>query len=256
MVLTHSPTPEFLACKKKAFMPNEEHVTRIYDRCVLILMTSGTLRFLENGKEITLTPGEYYIQRHRLLQEGLPLDDPPVYYYIEFFGSFSETAAGLSLRGVYDATRILRHVQRLSEEADRKDRNPFFLAALMNRIFGELTGNTHSGNSTVTQIKDYIESEYSTEITLSLLAKKFGYTEDYISRLFQKELGITPHKYLINIRLEQAMWLLESTDLSAERISAAVGYGDFSAFWRAFNAKYKFSPGTVRKHRPNSSQAL
>ena len=247
MVLTHSPAPEFLACKKKIFMPSEEHLTRIYDRCVLILMISGTLRFLENGNEITLTSGEYYIQRHRLLQEGLPLNDPPIYYYIEFFGSFAETASGLALRGIYDTARVLRHVQRLSEEADRKDRNPFILASVMNRVFGELIGNTHSNNSTVTQIKDYIESEYSTEITLNLLAKKFGYTEDYISRLFQKEFGITPHKHLISTRLEQAMWLLESTDLSAERISAAVGYGDFSAFWRAFTSKYKLSPGAVRK---------
>ena len=79
------------------------------------------------------------------------------------------------------------------------------------------------------------------------------YTEDYISRLFQKEFGITPHKHLINTRLEQAMWLLESTDLSAERISAAVGYGDFSAFWRAFTSKYKLSPGAVRKSSLSSS---
>ena len=253
MVLTHSPALEFLACKKKIFLQDEEHITRIYDRCVLILMTGGTLRFLENGKEITLTSGEYYIQRHRMLQEGLPLNDPPTYYYIEFFGSFAENAPGLSLHGTYDTTRVLRHIQRLAEESDRKDRNPFSLASLMNRVFGELISNTHSGNSTVTQIKDYIESEYSTEITLNLLAKKFGYTEDYISRLFQKEFGITPHKHLINTRLEQAMWLLESTDLSAERISAAVGYGDFSAFWRAFTSKYKLSPGAVRKRSLISS---
>ena len=120
MNLLHSPAPEYYICAKKVFEAGEEHVTRIYKRSVLILMLSGTLRFIEGGKEISLEAGEYYIQQQLILQEGLPLTDPPVYYYIEFNGHFSESGA-LALRGKFDPNIITP----LFEEALRSS-NGFF----------------------------------------------------------------------------------------------------------------------------------
>ncbi|MBQ8409851.1 MAG: helix-turn-helix transcriptional regulator [Clostridia bacterium] len=253
MLLNHSPAPEFFICNKKVFLQGEEHITRISERSVLILMISGTLRFLENGSEISLEAGDYYIQRQQLLQQGIPLSDPPVYYYVEFFGSFSDGDAGLDLRGRYDAARVLRLAEQLCEATKAKSCNPFTLSAYMYRIFGELSGDNRSRNSTATLVKSYLESEYASEISMQQLAKKFGYTEDYLTRIFKKEFCITPHRHLINTRMEHALWLLENTDIPAERVASSVGYGDFSAFWRAFKARYKLSPGEIRKKQIVSS---
>ena len=246
MVLKCTPAPEFFICWKKVFSPNEEHVTRIYKRSVLILMLEGELKFLEDGNEITLTAGEYYIQRQRMLQVGLPLKTPPVYYYIEFSGSF-DSGNGLPLRGKYDPNRLPTLADKLYMACRSGDTNEFGLHAQMMKIFAELK-RPQSGESSIPHlIKKHIESEYASNITLSSISKKFGYTSDYITRIFKKEFGTTPHSHLINVRLTQAMWLFENTDLSAERVATAVGYSDFSTFWRAFKKKYSVSPGAIAK---------
>ena len=247
MVLKCTPPPEFFICWKKVFAECEEHVTRIYRRSVLILMLEGELSFKENGQKITLRKGEYYIQKQLLLQEGLPLSTPPVYYYVEFGGSFGD-GDGLSLRGEFDVNRITALADKLYRSCRSGEGDMFSLHSQMMKIFAELNvAQTHE-NSTAHLVKKHIESEYASKITLDSISRKFGYTEEYITRLFKKEFGITPHSHLISVRLEQAMWLLENTDLSVERISSAVGYGDFSSFWRAFRQKYSQTPGEIRRH--------
>lgn len=241
MKLNHIPAPEYFICAKKTFEPNEQHVTRFYERSVLILMLSGNLRFLEDGKEISLFPYEYYIQRQRVFQEGLPLDDPPVYYYIEFNGAFSEDGT-LPLRGQFDKGLIEPIFNELQISG-----NVFSKSSGINKIFALLCGEQSGGDSTAHQVKRFIDSNYAKPLSLSEIASHFGYTEDYITRLFKKEFTCTPHKHLANVRLNHALWLLRNTSLPAERIGEAVGYADFSSFWRAFKQKFSLSPGEIRK---------
>ena len=243
MKLLHSPSPDYYICAKKVFESGEEHVTRIYERSVLILMLSGSLRFLEGGEEISLKKGEYYIQRQRILQEGLPLSDPPVYYYIEFNGHFSPDGT-LPLRGEFDKNIITP----LFEEMYRST-NEFFKCGQMNRILAMLSGDDGSLSTTAHLIKRYIDSSYSSAITVKDIANHFGYSADHITRLFKREFNITPHQRLTDTRLRQAVWLLQNTDLPIERICAAVGYTDFSVFWRAFKKKYSLSPREIRRSR-------
>lgn len=245
MVLRSSPPPEFFICREKHFLPNEEHVTRIYERSVLILMTEGTLSFIENGETVTLGEGEYYIQRQHLLQQGVPLRSPPSYYYIEFNGSYGD-GVGIPLRGEFDKNHLLPLAIKLHGSYQSGARNDFYLSSQMMRIFAELDRDRDTLTSTPHLIKRHIESEYASNITLPSLAKKFGYTEDYVTRLFKREFGVTPHCHLINVRLEHALWLLENTDITTERAAIAVGYRDLSSFWRAFKKKYAFSPGAIR----------
>ncbi len=250
MNLQISPAPEFSIANEKKFISGEEHVTRRYERSVLILMTAGELSFLEDGKKITLHSDEYYIQRHGLLQEGVPLQDPPSYIYIEFHGSYAEEP-GLPLRGHFEPDRIMPPALRLCNSY-RNNTNPFYLAAYMNRIFGELIPRKATENRTALLIKSYIESDYSSNITLKTLSEKFNYAEDYIARIFKREFDTTPHQHLATIRLVQAMWLLENTELPCEKICNMIGYNDFSAFWRAFKSRYSVSPGDVRRKSENS----
>lgn len=63
-------------CDVKRFQSNEYHITRIYNYSVLIVMMEGILQFYEDGILHTLYPGDYYIQRAGLLQEGMNIRAP------------------------------------------------------------------------------------------------------------------------------------------------------------------------------------
>ena len=110
------------------------------------------------------------------------------------------------------------------------------------------TGNTEA-HALVQNVRNFIDSQYTTPISLEDISKKFGYTEEYILRLFKKHYDISPHQYLIRLRMEQAMWLLENTDISIEQTAISVGYSDSSSFYRGFKKAFGISPGAVKKNK-------
>ncbi|MBQ8849803.1 MAG: helix-turn-helix transcriptional regulator [Clostridia bacterium] len=231
-------------------MPNEKHVTRRFNRSVLILMAEGELKFLEDGKLITLTPGEYYIQRDGLLQQGVGLSSLPVYFFIEFSATYSESQSGLPLRGRFDHKKVASFMESCESQFVKKNSNAFKLNSYMLRIFSELLESTPASNENNTlaeRVRNFIDSQYNSQVSLSDIAKKFGYTEEYILRIFKKHYGTSPHQYLIKLRMEHAMWLLENTDISVEQTALSVGYTDFSAFYRSFKKTYGTSPGVMKK---------
>ena len=249
MVLDFSPLPSFIVCNKKIFKHNELHVTRICKRSVLILMTDGILRFREDGRDVELRAGEYYIQPAGLFQEGVRLGELPVYYYIEFDGSFSESDTGLPLYGRYDAEKILPVMRRLDELFAVYHADSFALNSYMFRIFSGLLSDVPFENDRARVaglIKKYIDSMFENRISVSDIAKRFGYNEDHIIRIFKSRYEITPHQYQIKLRMEHARWLLENTEMSSEQAACAVGYEDFSAFYRKFKEIYGISPGQIR----------
>lgn len=250
MTLNFSPPPEFLACSTKIFAPGEVHVTRLCDRMsVLILMRSGVLRFRENGALVELSAGEYYIQRHGLFQEGVPLNDPPCYFYIEFQGTYREEDS-LPLRGRFQGDSLEPLLSSFEDLFKSHPGNPFLLNAYMNRVFSELwAGIPHrDAQEHVTRlICNDLRARYTEEIRMEELAHRFGYDKDYLTRAFKKQYGITPHQYQIRVRMEHAQWLLAHTGLSAKEIAYSVGYQDFSAFYRSFQKTVGCSPQQYRQ---------
>ena len=252
MYLSPTPPPEFRTCAKKVFAPGEIHTTRLYWRSVLILMTKGTLTFREDGQDISVSEGEYYIQREGLMQEGLTPGVSPEYYYIEFNGAYRETnehGVCLPLRGIYRGSVILPIVESFGALFASHTANPFLLDSYMNRVFGELSSGLvrkSEADGVLDLIKNDIEARFNENATIDDIAKRYGYTADHVIRLFRQKFGVTPHRYRLRLRMEHAKWLIGNTDMSLEEVADAVGYREFPSFWRCYRAVYGVSPGTNR----------
>ncbi len=93
----------------------------------------------------------------------------------------------------------------------------------------------------------FFEYNLSAPLDLSSVAEALHVTPNYLNRLFRKELGIPPKRYLTGLRMQQAFSLLNSTRLSIQEISARCGYRNQFAFSREFRKKYGKSPLEVRK---------
>lgn len=68
-----------------------------------------------------------------------------------------------------------------------------------------------------------------------------------LSRHFLAQTGVSPHKWLVRARVRRAQELLESTDLSIERISEAVGFGTAAVFRRHFQRLVSTPPSAYRR---------
>ncbi len=270
-VLTESGAMSLRICAIKRFAPNEVHITRIYGYSVLILMLDGVLRFCENGTLVELKKGEYYIQRANCFQNGFlgkepllpPQGELPVYWYLEFEGgnySDSDAENGIPLRGTWDADGMQSTLRVCEQACNRQtDVNRFLLNSHMYRIFGMLyTDDSENRRKTqlLSVVRDYIGAHYMDISTLDDVAKHFGYTRDYLSKLFLQRFRMTLRRYLQTVRMEQALWLLQNSDTPVTQIPRIVGYANYTSFYRSFLDFYGVSPSdAARSHPQNGGQS-
>ena len=99
---------------------------------------------------------------------------------------------------------------------------------------------------------DYIKAHYQEDLTLPQLAAEVNMSQYHFSRVFKKECGYSPYKYIMLIRMNQAMYLLQSTDLSVKQVAQAVGYHSQATFSTAFSSRSGLSPTKFRAYLPVS----
>ena len=96
---------------------------------------------------------------------------------------------------------------------------------------------------------EHIKIYYKDGINVSDIAGHIGISRAYLNHVFQKELGISIQKFLIDYRMHKAANLLVSTNDTIKEISRAVGYEDQLAFSKAFKKKFEMSPKNYRTFR-------
>ena len=95
------------------------------------------------------------------------------------------------------------------------------------------------------RISRYIEVHCAT-VTLSDVAARFGYAENYLSAAIRKRYGMSFTKYRNHICLQNASALLSGTDRSVTEIAAEVGMPTLSHFYRLFTEEYRMKPAEYR----------
>jgi AraC-like DNA-binding protein len=90
----------------------------------------------------------------------------------------------------------------------------------------------------------YIEANLFEEIQLVSLAKHSHQSVSTLIRRFRKEMGLPPHAYIKERRLEEALRFLKSGEYQVADVSTIVGYRDFSSFTKAFRAKFGKPPSS------------
>ncbi len=93
---------------------------------------------------------------------------------------------------------------------------------------------------------EYVQENYSQNMTLSSLASLYFINEKYLGRIFKKHTGKTFHEYITDIRLEKAIHKL-SIGTSIASIANDCGFQNVTYFNRCFKKKYGISPTQYRK---------
>lgn len=101
-------------------------------------------------------------------------------------------------------------------------------------------------NAMVAKARAYMEEHYDQPLTVGELAKQHFVHPSYLSHCFTTQMGISPRKYLTNLRLANARKLLESSEDSVQNISLKVGFSDVNNFIQSFRARYGTTPRRYR----------
>ena len=85
------------------------------------------------------------------------------------------------------------------------------------------------------------------EMSLDDLAHAADLSPFHLLRVFRQSTGITPHQYLMRLRLQRAIALLRDTRLPIIDIAYSSGWADLSNFNRAFRREMRCSPREFRR---------
>jgi AraC-like DNA-binding protein len=103
------------------------------------------------------------------------------------------------------------------------------------------------GLSQIDHAFEYIEKNYSSEITLKDVSNAVGFSEYYFSRLFKEYTGQNLHNYLNTYRVKQAEKLLRNSDLQITDIALESGFNSLVTFNRIFRKVKGCAPTRYRK---------
>lgn len=218
-----------------------------------------------NGREYPLVPGRYYLipPLTKMISSIEPGTDPRQ-FFIHFRTGNPHNRVS---RGIYSfpldqaMAEKLGALRRDLEETGRRGshRGILICLSLVATALGRLPESSFRGNIRDSRIARVLEIlDEGAEANLSVLARKTELNKNSLIRLFKKEVGCTPYRYLTQRRVEQAIKLMENSSLSLEEISERCGYCDRYQFSRMFKSVMGESPGGYRKSlaasRPSQSR--
>ncbi len=97
------------------------------------------------------------------------------------------------------------------------------------------------------ELQVHIATHLADDLSIERLADVCSMSPRNLSRVFRKDLGLSPGRFVHNTRLDEARRLLENTDLGIAEIASRVGSGDESTLRRWFGEHFGISPAQYRE---------
>ena len=231
----------------------------------IFAVMEGRLDFFVNKDEYPLKAGEqiiinsneihsiHAVEKNKTVVLQIPLKQFENYFtaqrYIRFRGQeelvdkklasllrklyhvYSERKIGYEFRTIsifYEIMYILVKDYRVTETREKDIRHSRRLDAL-------------------SKITTYMREHYREELKLSDVAATFGYSDAYLSRMFQKYAKINYKTYLQDIRMAYAYRDLLNTDHTISQIALDNGFCSSRGFSGEFQKRYGILPSEMRK---------
>ena len=148
----------------------------------------------------------------------------------------------------------LEHLRELKRDCLARVNKPSFAeefetetSAAMDDLVRFFTDHLGLFNKSVmSKVLDYINNNFSDQLTLEKLAKQFNFSYHYLSAYFGSNNQESFSKYLNHIRIAEAQKLLMDTNNSISDVCYRVGYSDHSYFTQVFK---KFTGQTPKAYR-------
>ncbi|RKP57507.1 AraC family transcriptional regulator [Pararobbsia silviterrae] len=141
-------------------------------------------------------------------------------------------------------------VVRLAQLRDNPDRFAHWQAtarlcdAVLERMSG--AGHPNPERFTLARVDAYLRAHLAEPLSIAALASFCGCGVRSFHDRFVAEFGITPHRYLLRLRVEQAARMMNERRRSLADIALACGFADQSAMTHAFAARFGMPPGRWR----------
>lgn len=146
-------------------------------------------------------------------------------------------------RSLYDIYDTFRSRAPIAEDQISGTITNILTDLLSSENTQQVSGQTQIG---ISEAISHINKYFYKPITLQELADIAALSPYYFSRVFARETGITPHKYLISTRMANAKFLLKTSLMSVKEVAFHSGFSDESGFCTAFKKQEGMTPKEYR----------
>lgn len=243
-----------------------EFQPHIHDRYVVWLNTAGGEHFSLCGTSDILAPGSISVIEPGMVHANRPCADTDRHlrsFYIktEFIEHIGEQVGAQGAGGLYLSGKPMKDTYlwtqlALLHELMLGDVPDLELSTRVIQVFGDfLERHGHLRNLPrkeglrdlrIDRVIESLHDGFENPVSLETLSDLAGCTQYHLIRLFKEAKGMTPHAYLMQIRLENARRMLEKGKTILDSALDS-GFSDHSHLTRAFRQRYGLTPGTYRK---------
>lgn len=236
-----------------------------YDSFLIMYIMHGT-KYLEiNGQTYPLTEGDFalvdcYHPHHYYTVDGcetlwLHFDGPMARTFFEELTVMSPVLPVLEnsqpaqlLRKIYDIYNLRQDIN----EAKIHNLITALLTSFLENTISVCTQDVKASSSrSLGDTLSYIAEHIDSPLTVDELAERIFLSKYYFIRIFKKEVGYTPHEYIVITRVNYAAFLLKSTAFSIRNIALKCGFADESSFCTTFK---RIMGHTPLKYRNSSKK--
>jgi signal transduction histidine kinase/DNA-binding response OmpR family regulator len=117
------------------------------------------------------------------------------------------------------------------------------------RVAAALDGNPRLGDTArqvVRRAMAYLHASFAEPLTRDEIAQQVAVSERYLTRCFQREIGLAPMTYLTRYRVHRAKEMLAAGGMTVTEVAHAVGFSDAGYFSRVFREEVGTTPGAFR----------
>ncbi|EOT2913388.1 AraC family ligand binding domain-containing protein [Clostridium perfringens] len=258
-------------CGIEQGIPGLGYNYEVLKNAVIHYVTKGYGTFKFNGKVFNLKQGDIFILLKGMQVEYVAsIDDPWEYYWIGFSGSNANeylnrtSITNSCVANCEENSKIPQIILNMCEIS--KTYNPSrsddilllkelysLLYALIEEFPKPFEYKDKELHTYIQDALNFINSNYIHSITVQEIADYVNLSRSYLYKMFIKNLGISPQRYLINLRMYKATLLLKGTKLPIGEVASSVGYSDSLLFSKTFSKHFSMSPLNYRNNQVNKS---
>ena len=233
---------------------------------IIQLVEQGVNEFYCDGKTHTAPAGDIVLINAYEVHTGYATGPVPLTYrslYLtpeflsEFVGQMNEGRAVipmLTAHVIHDPAlaRLLRQVHRVAEQGGANLRLQSVLLRALSRLLQRhssrsfCAANACHENAAVGRAREYLHENFDRNISLAELARHSYLSPYHLLRTFRKTVGMPPHEYLANLRIERAKQFL-TAGIPIAQVAHQTGFVDQSHLHRCFKNFVGLTPGQFLK---------
>jgi transcriptional regulator GlxA family with amidase domain len=104
-----------------------------------------------------------------------------------------------------------------------------------------------SSSHTFNWITSYLSFNLNEPLSIENMARRANLSPSRFSALFKRRYSLSPHQYLLNLRVNHAKELLRNTELSQGEIAVYCGFSDIHHFSKTFKKRTGATPGEYQQ---------